>query len=730
MKNSNDIRNEFFDFFKSKKHTLVSSAPLMPTGDSTLLFTNAGMNQFKDIFEGSGKRDYTRAVDSQKCMRVSGKHNDLDDVGRDTTHHTFFEMLGNWSFGDYYKKEAISWAWELLTEVWKLPKEKLWATVYKDDHEAFELWQNETDIDNDKILYFGDKDNFWEMGETGPCGPCSEIHFDLGEEFGVLKEGEIGVNGDNNRFIEIWNLVFIQYDRAKGGKLNPLPQQHVDTGMGFERIVSILQGKTSNYDTDLFKPLLNIIEEISGKSNQGEDGVAMRVIADHTRALVFSIADGIMPSNEGRGYVLRRILRRALRFGNLLGFSKPFLAPLIDSLISSMGDFYPEIVQNKVRISEVLQFEQESFYRTLYAGMSEAEVIIAKVIKAGGDTFPGDEAFKLYDSMGFPVDICEEIARDAELKFDKEQFNVLMEEQKSRGRDSWKGSSERDFTFLSVDLPATIYLSGEDTVADIKVLEIFNKDEIVSELTTGNEGYLISEKTPFYAEGGGQVSDLGIISGEAGEAEVLEVFKLNELFIHKVKINSGKIVKGMLAEFKVDYKRKRAIAAHHSATHLLQMALTSVLGEHIAQAGSLVKENRLRFDFNHFHKISSDELNQIEMMVNDAIVHDFVVNKDILNKDEAIKAGAKAFFGDKYGEKVRVVSIGDFSKELCGGTHVNRTGEIGMFKIISESSISSGVRRIEAVTGLAAVSLLQKRFDSLNNISASSRFKSNREKCC
>lgn len=719
MTSSKEIRNAFFEFFREKDHVIVPSAPLLPIGDQTLLFTNAGMNQFKDVFLGQGKRDYTRAADTQKCMRVSGKHNDLDDVGRDTYHHTFFEMLGNWSFGDYYKKEAISWAWELLTRVFTLPGDKLWATVFREDQEAFELWKSCTEIDHSHILYFDEKDNFWEMGDTGPCGPCSEIHIDLGPE-ACDKQGRKGhtcaVNGDCARYIELWNLVFIQYDRQDDGSLKNLPEKHVDTGMGFERLVAVLQGKHSNYETDLFVPIMDKIAALSGCARDKQHAVALRVIADHIRSLSFSIADGIMPSNEGRGYVLRRILRRALRFAQTLGFEEPFLAKLLPVLFRIMGTVFPELERSRARIEEVLTHEEERYFSTLKSGMAELERIIAEIREAGSTVLEGRYAFQLYDSMGFPVDICAEVAEDEGLQFDQEGFEALMEEQKKRGRSSWKGKAEEAFAFLPADMEETTYLGETGFSGKAKALLLFDNQHLLDSIGPEQAGYVLVDKTPFYAEGGGQVSDTGTLAWKDGHGEVLEVFRRDQLLIHKIKVTQGTLKKGTSLTLEVAEDRKRAIARNHTATHLLQEALIRVLGEHVAQNGSLVEVDRLRFDFTHFKAIPRHTLDEVEQIVNRVIRSNTAVNKEVMHKDAAVEQGAKAFFGEKYGEEVRVVSVGDYSLELCGGTHVEQTGDIGLFLILGESSIASGVRRIEAVTGQAALDTLQGMRNTLTQV--------------
>jgi len=719
MKSSREIRREFFDFFREKGHTIVPSAPLLPIGDKTLLFTNAGMNQFKDVFLGTGSRDYNRAADTQKCMRVSGKHNDLDDVGRDTYHHTFFEMLGNWSFGDYYKKEAIRWAWELLTEKWGLPEDKLYATVHEDDQEAWDLWASETDIGKERILYCGEKDNFWEMGETGPCGPCSEIHIDLGEDACDRKriDHECAVNGICGRFIELWNLVFIQYDRQKDRSLNPLLATHVDTGMGFERIVTVLQGKLSSYESDIFTPLIRRVEEISGKKKDSRNGICMRVIADHIRSLSFAIADGIMPSSEGRGYVLRKILRRALRFAQQLDLSGPFLGKLLPVLISTLGDVFPELEKNRIRILEVLENEESRFFSTLHSGMQELGNMINRTREKGGSSIVAQDIFKLYDSMGFPVDIAREVAADEGLTLDEAGFENLMQEQKDRGRQSWTGMQESEFGFLPGDIVETVYTGEVESSSDASVLLLFNTQGLLESVPQDSEAWLICNRSPFYAAGGGQIADIGNVVWNGGKAAVLDVFRRDKVFVHHIKVEEGTLLSTADLLLTVEAERKKDIARNHTATHILQQALVEVLGEHVAQAGSLVEPDRLRFDFSHFKAINRSTLDKVEQKVNSVIRANFPVTREELSRAAAFEKGAKAIFGEKYGDTVRVVSIGEYSMELCGGTHVDRTGDIALFNILSETSVASGVRRVEAVTGKAALREMQSWHSALLDLS-------------
>ncbi len=693
---SSEIRAQFLEFFRSKNHKIVSSAPVVPHGDPTLLFTNAGMNQFKDVFLGSGSRNYTRVADTQKCIRVSGKHNDLEEVGHDTYHHTFFEMLGNWSFGDYYKEEAITWAWELLTEVWKLPKERLWATVYRSDDEALDFWKNKTDINPDHILKFDEKDNFWEMGDTGPCGPCSEIHISLGDNYNDPSL----VNAGTPECIEIWNLVFIQYNRDDKGILHELPAKHVDTGMGFERVCAVLQKKSSNYDTDIFMSLINEIEKLSGtKYGIEKDRIPMRVIADHIRTLTFAIADGASPGNEGRGYVLRRILRRASRYGRKLNLKEPFLFKLVDVLIENMGGVFPEIVDQSATIKKIIEAEEESFNVTLDRGIELFEQIADKVIKKKLNVISGDDVFKLYDTFGFPVDLTSVMAREKGLSIDEAKFNSLMDEQKQRARKSTKekmssahivSKGTEDFEIISKE--PTAFVGYEQLESDAKIVGLKNEN---------GTSFVILDRSPFYVESGGQVNDKGKFIFGKNELKVIDLAKINNQVIHilensdKVEIAVGDNVLAV-----VDQNRRWDIMRNHSATHFLHAALRTVLGQHVQQSGSYVGPDRLRFDFSHYEKLTEGEIEAIESIVNEKILENLpMTHHRDTPFDQAQKMGALMFFGDKYGDKVNVVQFGDYTMEFCGGTHVKNSSQIGLFKIVSESSIASGVRRIEAVTG-------------------------------
>jgi alanyl-tRNA synthetase len=700
---SREIRQSFLQFFQERGHTIVPSAPVISHGDPTLLFTNAGMNQFKDVFLGTGTREYTRAVDTQKCIRVSGKHNDLEEVGRDTYHHTFFEMLGNWSFGDYYKKEAIEWAWELLTKVWGLPKERLWATVYKDDDEAEELWKKVTDINPSHVLRFDEKDNFWEMGETGPCGPCSEIHYDWTPN---ANADASMINAGTPDVIEIWNLVFIQYNRDASGTLTPLPAKHVDTGMGFERICAVLQNQKSNYDTDVFSPLLAAIGKLTGQRYGGsltsDVDIAMRVIADHVRALTFAIGDGALPSNEGRGYVLRRLLRRAARFGRTLDMHEPFIYKLVPTLVETMGEVFPEIKEQQAHIQKVIQGEEEGFNETLDRGLEIFESVLTRI--GHSKVFPGEDAFKLYDTYGFPIDLTELMARERGLTVDVALFTELMEKQRERSRSA--------ATTLSVRVPSeTDQISIEEFARTLEVAATqfigYDSLEAETEVLKGDRHLLVLAETPFYAEAGGQVGDQGIVEIAGRALKVHDTQKSGNFNVHILESPAG-FIPGEKVRAAVDQQRRYAIMRNHTATHLVHAALRKILGTHVHQAGSLVAPDYLRFDFAHFSKVREEELADIEALVNQKIEENITLTHHRnIPFDEAKKMGALMFFGDKYGDRVNVVEFGEFSKEFCGGTHVKSTAEIGYFKLRHEGSIASGVRRIEAVTADFALELLK-----------------------
>jgi alanyl-tRNA synthetase len=706
---SNEIREQFLEFFKNKQHRIVPSSPVVPYDDPTLLFINAGMNQFKDVFLGTGSREYKRAVDTQKCIRVSGKHNDLEEVGYDTYHHTFFEMLGNWSFGDYYKKEAISWAWELLTGVWNLPKERLWATVYNTDDEALNYWKSVTDIKPEHILRFAEKDNFWEMGETGPCGPCSEIHINLSDDFDNPKY----VNAGSPECIEIWNLVFIQYNKDVNGLLNDLPAKHVDTGMGFERICAVLQKKRSNYDTDVFSPIIEAISKLSGVQYESEEFmIPMRVIADHVRTLTFAISDGAAPGNEGRGYVLRRILRRASRYGRKINLHDPFLYKLVQVVVNTMGSVFPEIKEKQEYVEKIIHAEEESFNATLDRGIDLFEKITSEILAKGIKIIPGDDVFKLYDTYGFPIDLTNVMAREKGLSIDEIRFNKLMQNQKQKGRDATKDKLAAVKININ-DLLSfqMINESGEFTGYD----ELTSNSKIIGLKKEEGKDFVILNKTPFYVEAGGQVDDLGTLIIEKEKFNVVDVTKIDDKTVHIVdNPNALSLILGNNLVAEVDEKRRWDIMRNHSATHFMHAAMRRILGTHVQQAGSYVGPDHLRFDFTHFAKLSESEIRDIESMVNEKLMENIALqhHRDI-PFDVAKKMGALMFFGDKYGDKVNVVQFGDFSMEFCGGTHVWNSSQIGLFKIINEASIASGIRRIEAVTGLGIEKYINKQLISL-----------------
>ncbi len=712
---SKEIRQSFLEFFKEKEHKIVPSSSVVPYDDPTLLFANAGMNQFKDVFLGTGTREYSRCANTQKCIRAGGKHNDLEEVGVDGYHHTFFEMLGNWSFGDYYKKEAIKWAWELLTEVWKLSKDRLWATVYDTDDEAFNLWKNETDIDPSHVLKFDEKDNFWEMGDTGPCGPCSEIHYDLTKDGCKSKD----INAGLEDVIEIWNLVFIQYNRDSNGNLTTLPKKHVDTGMGFERVVRVLQRKTSNYGTDIFQPIISRICEITGKKYEGENLSSINSIADHIRALEFAISDGAIPSNEGRGYVLRRILRRASRLSRKLNYKKPLLYRLVDLVVDNFKDIFPELDENRDFVKEVIRAEEESFSVTLDRGIELFYEVILKLGKNKEKIFPGEDAFKLYDTYGFPLDLTQVMAKEHGYTVDMKKFEEEMKMQKERARKDRKEhfaySDTKDFVFDEKDIGKNrVYNPWEISEKGIgtKIVKQF-------ELKKPSENILILTKNPFYSEAGGQISDVGkIIANNEIELEVLDVpNKYSVLVRTPDDTEIPELDKSIIA--KVDYRRRRAIQRNHTATHILHEALRQVLGNHVKQMGSLVSDEYLRFDFPHFQKVESKQLEEIENIVNNKIQENITIKtlEDITIEDANKIPNVKKFFGEKYGDKVRVVIVDDkYSIEFCGGTHVTSTNDIGLFKIVKEESISSGVRRIFARTGEGIINLINEKTSGIENI--------------
>ncbi len=713
---SDEIRASYLEYFRKKGHTVVPSASLIPADDPTLLFTNAGMNQFKDVFLGIGQREYTRAVDTQKCLRVSGKHNDLEEVGHSPSHHTFFEMLGNWSFGDYYKQEAIAFAWELVTELWKIPAERLWATVYVEDDEAEKLWLQETDLPLDRIRRC-DKDNFWEMGETGPCGPCSELFIDLGVEAfpETANDPDAGPN-TSERFLEFWNLVFIQFNRDQNGKLDPLPATHVDTGMGFERITSILQDVDSNYKTDLFTPLLETISDMTETAYSHDiSGLPHRVIADHIRCLTFAIGDGVMPSNDGRGYVIRRILRRAVLYGKKLDMDEPFIYRLVDKVVELLGDVFPDVLPRREFITRTIQAEENRFHQTLARGLEMLGQSI-DTLKAEGETeLDGKRAFELYDTFGFPLDLTQLLTREEGFAVDEIGFEDSMEEQRARGRAAWQeaGSGAKDdeiavYAEVLKETGSTEFVGYTEHTVDAEIVALIAGTESVARAKQDQEVSVLLNRTPFYGESGGQVGDVGTLESENAKLEVIDTIKPSpDLFVHKCKIVEGEITPFTKVKAQIDIDRRNAIAVSHTATHLLHSGLRNILGTHVAQAGSLVQAGRLRFDFNHYEAVSSEQLREIETFVNEKIRENDILEIGEMSLDKAKERGALAFFGDKYGDVVRVVQAGKYSVELCGGTHVDATGELGYVKLMSESSIAAGVRRVEALTGSAAVTTIQ-----------------------
>ncbi len=734
---ANDIRNTFLNYFGGHGHRKVSSSSLVPQDDPTLLFTNAGMVQFKRIFTGDEKRDYNRAVTSQKCVRAGGKHNDLENVGYTARHHTFFEMLGNFSFGDYFKEGAIEFAWELLTKKYGLPGDRLYATVFTNDDEAFELWHKVTGMPKSRISRLGEKDNFWSMGDTGPCGPCSEIYIDQGEEFGCGRP-DCAPGCDCERFLEIWNLVFMQFERFLDGTMTPLPKPSIDTGLGLERVAAVCQGLRSNFETDVFTPLIEKASAMTGKpyvygreikpgTDYFETNVSIRVLADHARAVTFLINDGVRPENMGRGYVLRRILRRAVRHGRKLGLDKPFLGGLTDVIVAEMGGAYPELIDNAPYIKQIIAGEEERFGETLGAGMNMLSEAIFDLTKKKGKVIDGRLAFKLYDTYGFPLDLTGDVAREHGLTVDETRFNEAMDEQKAKSRASWKGgeAAEDKIADQVNELTATGFsttFTGYDSLeaGGVPLVLLVKDGQKAQEAQSGDEVALVFAETPFYALSGGQAGDAGEIKFPAGTVEVREVRKSpgSNVFIHLGLVAEGRIAVEEKAHLAVDERRRLATARNHSSTHLLHKALRAVLGEHVRQSGSSVTPDRLRFDFTNPAAVSPSDVALIEKMVNAAIRADYAVETEIMSMDEAVRGGAVALFEERYGETVRVVSMGDYSRELCGGTHVASTGRIGTFLILAESSVAAGVRRFECVTGEAAVDFVQKQRERLLEIGA------------
>ena len=716
----NEARRLFIKYFEKHQHRRVRSSSLVPKDDPTLLFVNAGMVQFKRVFTGDEKRDYSMAVTAQKCVRAGGKHNDLENVGYTARHHTFFEMLGNFSFGEYFKEKAIAFAWDLLTNGYGFDKNKLWVSIYLDDDEAFEIWRNQIGVPEERIVRLGEEENFWSMGDTGPCGPCSEIHIDRGIEFGCGRP-ECAVGCDCDRFLELWNLVFMQFERDEKGNMTPLPKPCIDTGMGLERVISVLQNVPTNFETDLFVPIMEKVEELSGrkKDASNENEVAMKVIADHSRASAFLICDGVLPSNEGRGYVLRRIMRRAIRYGRNIGLTKPFLHETVKKVFEIMDEAYPELKDSASFIINVVKNEEAKFSETLDVGLKLLKETLADMEAKGEKQIPGDIIFKFYDTFGFPVDIINDVVKGSGITLDMAGYTRAMDAQKSRSKKkkTFIGVGEA-FKSLTSKGVRTVFTGYDELETESKVLLIVKDDKETQSAVMGDTVEIVTEKTPFYAESGGQVGDTGIIEGENFRIKIENtVSDPSGIRIHKGKIESGTIEKESACKLKVNGKKRADTARNHSATHILQAALRMVLGDHVKQAGSFVSWNRLRFDFTHFSAITTDQIKAIEKEVNFRIRENASVSTVEMNMDDAVKSGATALFEEKYGDVVRVVSMGEFSRELCGGTHTTRTGDIGFFHIVSEAGIASGVRRIEAVTGEKAVEYVDKNLDYLRHAS-------------
>ncbi|MBT3350695.1 MAG: alanine--tRNA ligase [Nitrospinaceae bacterium] len=717
----NEIRKLFIDYFAEKEHRPVRSSPLVPLNDPTLLFTNAGMVQFKDTFTGLERRDYIRATSSQKCLRVSGKHNDLENVGRTARHHTFFEMLGNFSFGDYFKEKAIEFAWEFLVDRSGLDGERMWITIFREDDEAGELWQRIVGVPAERIIRCDEKDNFWSMGDTGPCGPCSELIYDQGDHLSGGLPGS-GQDEDGDRYLELWNLVFMQFDRDASGTMNPLPKPSVDTGMGLERLAAVLQGENSNFHTDLLMPVIHHVEELCEKTYGGKQknspdpaaDVSFRVIADHVRSVSFLVADGILPSNEGRGYVLRRVARRALRHGRMLGITEPFLFKTAGVVADMMGDAFPELRENLNYISRVTLGEEERFAHTLSQGQPRMDELCEKAKASSGGTVSGDEVFELYDTYGYPWDLAAETATFHGLKIDRTAFDSSMEQQRERARAHWKGSGEAGVSPVWHEIRKahgpTNFLGYGESRSESEVAVIVREGVKISSAAEGEEAEVFLPKTPFYAESGGQEGDHGRLTWEGGAAVILDTQKpLPDVYVHHVQVEQGTLQTGQTVDAAIDTERRASLQLNHTATHILQFALRQVLGDHVKQAGSHLSKERLRFDFTHFTQITPREKERIEDIVNTRIRENAPVSTEVMSIDKALESGATALFGERYGEEVRVVSVGEFSQELCGGTHTGAAGDIGMFRILHEGSISSGVRRIEAATG--ANSLAQARLE-------------------
>jgi alanyl-tRNA synthetase len=722
--NSNEIRRRFLKFFEDRDHTVVKSSSLIPAQDPTLLFVNAGMNQFKDVFLGREQRSYNKAASSQKCVRAGGKHNDLDNVGHTRRHQTFFEMLGNFSFGAYFKYEAIDYGWTLLTKEFNLPIDKLWVTVFREDDAAAEIWATGPGVSRDRIVRLDEKDNFWQMGDTGPCGPCSEIHYDLGADASELGHPSCAFPCDCGRYVEIWNLVFMQFNRDEQGHLSPLPKPSIDTGMGLERMCSVLQGKISNYETDLLRPIIDRACEIFN-IEYGASGAAdtsLRIIADHVRAATFLISDGIIPSNEGRGYVLRKIMRRGIRQGTLIGYKQPFLYQLSGYVIEMMKEAYPDLVNTREYVARVIKTEEDRFAAMVTVGLQKLEEIVAQLGKAGKNVIPGTDIFKLYDTFGFPLDFTEEIANEKAMKLDMDGFKAELEKQRERARQSWKGDEGGAINPLYqnfVDKGGTRFLGYQAVKSSSRVLGII----INGGLTEVVEGHgataeVILSETPFYAESGGQIGDIGTLTSPNGVARVIDTYApVRGVVIHKIQLEFGRLAVNDDVLAQVDEERRRRVAANHTGTHILHAVLRDTLGTHVKQAGSLVAPDRLRFDYSHFAPLTEREIEEIEQKINQIVFRNLPVQTRVMEINEAVSEGALAFFGEKYQQQVRVVSIPEISMELCGGTHTKMTGDVGLFKIVGESSIASGIRRIEALTGFGTYRRLEEDEELIDEIS-------------
>ncbi|HUK55999.1 MAG TPA: alanine--tRNA ligase [Nitrospiria bacterium] len=718
--NSDNLRKGFLEYFSRQGHTLVPSSPLIPQKDPTLLFTNAGMVQFKDVFLGNESRAYKRAVSVQKCMRAGGKHNDLENVGMTGRHHTFFEMLGNFSFGDYFKTDAIAFAWELLTKHWNLPKARLWITVFREDDEAEGLWK-QIGVPADRIKRMDEKDNFWAMGDTGPCGPCSEILIDQGEAAAGAPHNCKGVGCDCDRYLEIWNLVFMQFMRNPDGKLTALPKPSIDTGMGLERITAVTQGVLSNYDTDLFLPIFKSVSETTDQDLVAlRNGMPGRVIADHIRAITFLIGDGVLPSNEGRGYLLRRVIRRAARYGKELGLNEPFLYKLSGAAVDAMVTTYPELARSRTVIAQVTQGEEERFIQTLNQGVGLFKEVMDKVKATGQSVIPGGEAFRLYDTYGFPLDIATDMARDVGLRIDEAGYQAAMADQRDRARKSWVVKEVAPYySEASARLGLTEFVGYDSLEEEIRLIGILKGGRPVSKAAAGETVELIFDRTPFYGESGGQAGDQGLLEHPSALAEIHATIKpVPGFFVHQGKVTQGEVVEGETYRAVVSPAARWGAARNHTATHILHSTLREILGEHVKQSGSLVAPDRLRFDFGHFKPLTAQEIKRIETVVNERVREDDPVETQVMDFQEAVRTGALAFFDDKYGDRVRVVRISDFSKELCGGTHCHETGQVGLFKLVQEGSIAAGVRRIEALTGEMAYLHVRKQEEDIREIAA------------